>query len=89
MEKNRKIYNVTGVLHDDRIDSHLPTKSDMDRLLQDIRMIPHAAELLWDYFYDEDGQQLVEVSDGKGFVAFMSEELFNRLGLDKKATKKG
>lgn len=74
---------------DGRIDGHLPTKSDMDDLLGGIRMIPPAAELLWDYFYDETGQRLVEVTDCKGFVALMSEELFNRLGLNEKAKMTG
>ena len=77
-------FSEKAVKGDDRADGHLPTKSDMDRLLHDIRMIPPASELLWDYLYDETGQRLVEVSDGKGFVAFMSEELFNRLGLNEK-----
>lgn len=73
----------------DKIDGNLPTKSDMDNLLGNICMIPGDAKLEWRYLYDETGRaRCIEVSDGKGFVSYMSEELFNRLGLNEKATKK-
>lgn len=73
----------------DKVDEHLPTATELDSILGGIGLIPDDAKLEWRYLYNEDGQRLVEVSDGKGFVSYMSEELFNRLGLNETAKMKG
>ena len=73
----------------DKVDKHLPTATDLDNILGGIGLIPGDSKLQWRYLYDETGQRLVEVSDGEGFTAHMSEELFNRLGLNEKAKMKG
>lgn len=73
----------------DKVDEHLPTKSDLDNILGGIGLMPGDAKLEWRYLYDETGARCIEVTDGKGFVAYMSEELFNRLRLNEKAKMKG
>lgn len=64
----------------------LPTSADIEKRLSEVRMNISHETLSWRYIVDDNGEPMcIEVSDGKGFVSYMNEEVFKKFGLDKTA----
>ena len=70
-------------------DSHidgLPTREQIEKIIMGVKATPPKWPLTYRYIYDETGtERWVELSDWHGFVSYMNEEVFKKLGLDKTA----